>query len=122
MNIKNVSLKGWIENNVDEAFKYFEQASSYDSKFFDAQLGMAKCRELENRFSLALEIIYKLCMENPNTIEIILEKMRLQLTYQDWDQFNNIVLQALNLDSECLEALRYQILKFLCKDGYYDQV
>jgi hypothetical protein len=102
--------------------KCFEQASSQDSKFFDAQLGMAKCKELNARFTQALDIANKLSSEHPNTIEIIVEKMRLQLTYQDWNQFNNVAMQALSLDSECLEPLRYQVLKSLCKDGHYDQV
>lgn len=83
---------------------------------------MAKCKELGTRFGLALEIINKLAIENPNTIEIIIEKMRLQLTYQDWNQFNCVAIQALDLDNECLEALRYQILKLLCKDGQYGEV
>ena len=95
---------------------------SSKTEFFDAQLGMAKFKEKNNRFSQAYEIANKILANNPNMIELFVEKMKLQLMHQDWDHFYSVTLQALCVDNECLEAYRYQILKLLCKDGLYDRV
>ena len=83
-------------------------------------VGVAKCRELNNQFSQALDCVKRI--SNQNLVCIVVEKMKLQLTSQDWDLCNEVILSALSLDNECLEALRYQILKLLCKDGHYNDV
>jgi tetratricopeptide repeat protein 21B len=90
-----------------------------NQKYFDAMLGCSKCKELTNQFSQALDCVNRILVSNPNLVGIVVEKMKLQLCSQDWDQCNEVALRALSLDNECLEAFRYQILEFLCKDGRY---
>ena len=85
-------------------------------------LGVAKCHELNNQFSRALECVNGILISNQNLVCIVVEKMKMELTSQDWDLCNQVILSALSLDNECLEALRYQILKLLCKDGHYNDV
>ena len=96
--------------------------SSVNPKFFDAMLGAAKCKELTNQFSQALDCVNRILINNQNLVGIVVEKMKLQLCSQDWDQCNEVSLRALSLDNECLEAFRYQILEFLCRDGRYNDV
>jgi tetratricopeptide repeat protein 21B len=85
-------------------------------------LGASKCKELLNQFSQALDSVNRILVSNPNLVGIVIEKMKLQLCSQDWDQCNEVALRALSLDSECLEAFRYQILELLCRDGRYNDV
>lgn len=82
---------------------------------------MAKCREMLNSFSPALDIINRVLVTNPTYICAVIEKMKLQLSSQDWDQCLEVAQRALSIDSSCLEALRYQILELLCRDGRYKE-
>jgi hypothetical protein len=101
---------------------YFEKSLSVNKDFFDAMLGTAKCKELLNQFSQALECVNRILVKLPNLVGIVVEKMKLQLCSQDWDQCNEVSLRALSINSECLEAFRYQILELLCRDGRYQDV
>jgi hypothetical protein len=101
---------------------YFEKSLSVNKDFFDAMLGTAKCKELLNQFSQALECVNRILVKHPNLVGIVVEKMKLQLCSQDWDQCNEVSLRALSINSECLEAFRYQILELLCRDGRYQDV
>jgi hypothetical protein len=85
-------------------------------------LGAAKCKELTNQFSQALDCVNRILINNQKLVGIVVEKMKLQLCSQDWDQCNEVSLRALSLDVECLEAFRYQILELLCRDGRYNDV
>lgn len=85
-------------------------------------LGVSKCKELMNQFTEALNSVNKILVNHPNIVGVVVEKMKLQLCSQDWDQCNEVSLRALSLDNECLEAFRYQILELLCKDGRYNDV
>ncbi|CAF0765805.1 unnamed protein product [Brachionus calyciflorus] len=118
---ENLCVRGWIEILTDpkKALIYFEKSLSVNSKFFDAMLGTSKGKELLNQFSQALDCVNRILVNNPNLVGIVVEKMKLQLCSQDWDQCNEVSLRALSLDNECLEAFRYQILELLCRDGRY---
>jgi tetratricopeptide (TPR) repeat protein len=120
--IENLCLRGWIELTAEpkKALMYFEKSLSTNKEFFDAMLGMAKCKELINQFSQALECVNRILVKHPNLACIVVEKMKLQLCSQDWDQCNEVSLRALSIDSQCLEAFRYQILELLCRDGRYN--
>jgi hypothetical protein len=84
--------------------------------------GYSKSKELTNQFTQALEIVNRILISFPNLICAIIEKMKLQLCTQDWDQCNEVAQRALLIDGRSLEALRYQILELLCRDGRYEQV
>lgn len=91
-------------------------------KFTDAMFGISKCKELSNHFGQALDEVNRILIRQPNYICGVIEKMKLQLCSQDWDQCNEVSLRALSIDSQCLEAFRYQILELLCRDGRYTEV
>ena len=102
--------------------KFLFSLNSFNPDFIDATLGLAKCRELSNLFSQALDILSQQLLKTPSSIGIIIEKMKLQLTSLDWDLFNSGAAEAISINTECLEAKRYQILKLLCSDGQYNRV
>ena len=72
--------------------------------------------------SSALETINRFLVANPKYICAVIEKMKLQLISRDWDQCLEVAQRALTIDSICLEAIRYQILEILCRDGRYSEV
>ena len=122
LNFKNLCVRGWIELSSDpkKALIYFEKSLSVNRDYFDGMLGTAKCKELINQFSQALECVNRILVKQPNLSCVVVEKMKLQLCSQDWDQCNEVSLRALSIDSQCLEAFRYQILELLCRDGRYN--
>ena len=84
--------------------------------------GIAKCREALNGFTQALDIINRILVLNPNYLCAVIEKMKLLLSNQEWDQCLEVAQRALTIDDTCLEALRYQILELLCREGRYTEV
>jgi hypothetical protein len=83
--------------------------------------GIAKAKEAMNLFTPALDSINRLLVSNPNYICGIIEKMKLQLSTNDWDQCLEVAQRALSITS-CVEAIRYQILELLCREGRYSEV
>ena len=72
--------------------------------------------------STALDTINRFLVSNQKYLCAIIEKMKLQLISRDWDQCLEVAQRALSIDSSCLEAIRYQILELLCRDGRYTEV
>jgi hypothetical protein len=84
--------------------------------------GLAKCKETISAYTQALDTINRILVSNSSYKCAIVEKMKLQLCVQEWDQCLEVSQRALLLDSSCLEALRFQILELLCREGRYDEV
>ena len=84
--------------------------------------GNAKTKEALNMFTPALDSINRLLVSSPNLTCGVIEKMKLQLSTNDWDQCLEVAQRALSIDSNCVEAIRYQILEILCREGRYNEV
>jgi tetratricopeptide repeat protein 21B len=84
--------------------------------------GIAKTKEALNMFTPALDSINRLLVSNPNYTCGIIEKLKLQLSTNDWDQCLEVAHRALSVDPNCVEAIRYQILELLCREGRYNDV
>jgi tetratricopeptide repeat protein 21B len=84
--------------------------------------GIAKCRETMSAYTQALDTVNRILVSNSSYKCAIVEKMKLQLCIQEWDQCLEVAQRALSLDPSCLEALRFQILEILCREGRYEEV
>lgn len=84
--------------------------------------GIAKAKESTGGFIAALECVNRVLVSSPNYLCGVIEKMKLQLSTQDWDQCLEVAQRALSIDSMCTEAIRYQILELLCREGRYGDV
>ncbi|ESO93623.1 hypothetical protein LOTGIDRAFT_189817 [Lottia gigantea] len=119
-------LKGWIElmsgREAKKSIKYFEDAMSLDgSKDIDALFGKSKFMENRRNYSGALEIVNQIVVSFPNFTPALVEKMRLQLALQDWEQTIETAQRAIDQDFHCIEAIKYQALSYMCREGQFEK-
>ncbi|XP_078334494.1 tetratricopeptide repeat protein 21B-like isoform X3 [Crassostrea virginica] len=118
--------KGWIElesgREAKKAIKYFDDAIGMEgSRDINALLGKAKYLEMRHNFTGALEQINQLIVTYPGFMPALIEKMKLQLNLQDWDQAIETAQRALDGDLHCAEALKYQVIYLLSREGNYSE-
>lgn len=87
----------------------------------NALLGKAKYLESRHNFTGALEQINQLIVTYPGFLPALIEKMKLQLNLQDWDQAIETAQRALDTDLHCTEALKYQVIYLLSREGNYSE-
>ncbi|XP_038077972.1 tetratricopeptide repeat protein 21B-like isoform X2 [Patiria miniata] len=120
-------LRGWIDLTcgrdayVKKSGKYFEEALSGASKDVEALIGKARYFTLRHNYSGALDQINQAVVSYPGFMPALIEKMRLLMALQDWDQTVETAQRALSQQSSCLEAIRMEILHILCRDGKYEE-
>ncbi|XP_048728803.1 tetratricopeptide repeat protein 21B-like isoform X2 [Ostrea edulis] len=118
--------KGWIEllsgRETKKAIKFFDDAIGMEgSRDINALLGKAKYLEMRHNFTGALELINQLIVTYSGFMPALIEKMKLQLNLQDWDQAIETAQRALDSDLHCTEALKYQVIYLLSRDGNYSE-
>ncbi|TNN17383.1 Tetratricopeptide repeat protein, partial [Schistosoma japonicum] len=122
---KEVScLIGWIvlmdksENVQKTAAKYFDEFECIDEQMsIEFLMGRIKYLQVSKSFSSAINVINILVVKFPNYVPALIEKMRLQLVFQDWEQALYTANRCLSADSTCIEALKFQLLCSLCYEG-----
>ncbi|XP_052258735.1 tetratricopeptide repeat protein 21B-like isoform X2 [Dreissena polymorpha] len=120
-------LKGWIElmsgREVKKALKFFDDALAKQggSKNIDGLFGKSRNFEAKHNYSGALDAVNQVIVHFPNFLPALIEKMRLQLCLQDWESTVETSQRALGVDLHCLEAMRYQALHLLCREGNYPE-
>ncbi|XP_013391055.1 tetratricopeptide repeat protein 21B [Lingula anatina] len=116
-------LKGWIDllcgrdSYVKKAVKYFDDVLNQGNKEVDALFGKAKCFSLKNNFTGSLELMNQAIVSFPGYMPALIEKMKIQLALQDWEQTVETAHRALSQDNHSLEAHRYIVLHQLCREG-----
>ncbi|XP_020612885.1 tetratricopeptide repeat protein 21B-like [Orbicella faveolata] len=128
-NKEGLLLRAWIDitsgkdSHVKKSIKMFDEVlgGSEVVKNVDALFGKAKYLETKNNFSGALELINQAVVGYPDFIPALIEKMRLQLALQDWDQTLETAQRALNSNRNCIEAQRMIVMYTLCRDGKYSE-
>ncbi|XP_070546763.1 tetratricopeptide repeat protein 21B-like [Ptychodera flava] len=120
-------LRGWIDLTcgrdayTKKAQKYFDDALQISGKEVEALFGKARYFVIRHNYSGSLELINQAVVAYPGFMPALIEKMRLQLALQDWEQTMETSQRALAQDSHCAEAIRLQILHMLCREGSYDE-
>lgn len=128
-NKEGLLLRGWVDitsgkdSYAKKSIKMFDEALSGSEvvKNLDALLGKAKFLEAKNNFSGALELINQAVVGYPDFTPALIEKMRLQLALQDWDQTLETAHRALNSNRNCIEAQRMVVMYTLCREGKYSE-
>ncbi|XP_046549679.1 tetratricopeptide repeat protein 21B-like [Haliotis rubra] len=115
-------LRGWIEmsggRDLKKAIRYFEDAmEKHGNRDIDALFGKSRFLELRRNFSGALEVVNQVVVGFSGFLPALIEKMKLQLALQDWDQTIETAQRALGVDMHCIEAMRFTGLQWLCRDG-----
>ncbi|XP_003478712.1 tetratricopeptide repeat protein 21B [Cavia porcellus] len=115
-------LKAWLdiargnEPYAKKALKYFKEILQ-DEKDIFALLGKARCLEMLQNYSGALETVNQIIVNFPSFLPAFIKKMKLQLALQDWDQMVETAQRLLLQDNQNVEALRMLALYYLCREG-----
>ncbi|XP_072174244.1 tetratricopeptide repeat protein 21B-like [Diadema setosum] len=121
------TLRGWIDltsgrdNYLKKAGKFFEEVLSATPKAISALLGKARYMGMRHNYSGALELVNQAVVSYPGFMPALIEKMRLQLALQDWEQTVELAQRAIVQEPNCIEAIRLQVLQLLCKEGNYSE-
>nr|XP_006812059.1 PREDICTED: tetratricopeptide repeat protein 21B-like [Saccoglossus kowalevskii] len=108
----------YVDRMIWQGFYSFTMISN---KEVEGLFGKAKFYVLRHNYTGALELINQAVVAYPGFMPALIEKMRLQLALQDWEQTMETAQRALSQDTYCIEAVRLQILHLLCRDGSYDE-
>lgn len=124
--VEGLTVKGWLEmmsgREAKKSIRYFDEALKTGSKNIDTLFGKAKFYELRHNYSGALELINQVVVSFQGFLPAFVEKMKLQLALQDWDQTLESAQRAVETNMHCVEAMLYQVLSLLCKEGNYSEV
>ncbi|XP_023385479.1 tetratricopeptide repeat protein 21B isoform X3 [Pteropus alecto] len=115
-------LRAWLditrgkEPYTKKALRYFEEGLQNGNDIF-ALLGKAQCLEMRQNYSGALETVNQIIVNFPSFLPAFVQKMKLQLALQDWDQTIEIAQRLMLQDKQNVEALRMLALYYLCREG-----
>ncbi|XP_006201152.2 tetratricopeptide repeat protein 21B [Vicugna pacos] len=115
-------LRAWLditrgkEPYTKKALRYFEEGLQDGNDIF-ALLGKARCLEMRQNYSGALETVNQIIMNFPSFLPAFVEKMKLQLALQDWDQTVETAQRLIFQDNQNVEGLRMLALYYLCREG-----
>ncbi|XP_065838597.1 tetratricopeptide repeat protein 21B-like [Oscarella lobularis] len=125
--IEGLVLRGWIDltcnrdSYVKKSGKFFDEVLGSEETFLDALLGKAKYFETKFNYSGALECVNKAVVSYPGLVPALVEKMKLQLCLQEWEQSVETAQRILGFDSHCIDAVRMLILHMLCQEGRHNE-
>ncbi|XP_024435637.2 tetratricopeptide repeat protein 21B [Desmodus rotundus] len=115
-------LRAWLditkgkEPYTKKALRSFEEALQNGNDIF-ALLGKAQCLEMRQNYLGALETVNQIIVNFPSFLPAFVQKMKLQLALQDWDQMTEIAQRLMLQDKQNVEALRLLALYYLCREG-----
>ncbi|XP_047136983.1 tetratricopeptide repeat protein 21B isoform X1 [Hydra vulgaris] len=125
--VQGLILKGWIDMRsskdqyVKKSIKYFDEVLSGSVKEIDALLGKIEYLKIKNNFTEALELVNQLIVIYPDFYPGLVEKMKIQLALQDWEQVLETSERVFILDSQNIEALHLVILELVSQKSNYNE-
>ncbi|GFY70133.1 tetratricopeptide repeat protein 21B [Trichonephila inaurata madagascariensis] len=118
-------LMGWIDMLTNEGspskdvWKYFETS---DNSSPEAVFGRSKYYEKQENYAKALEFLNQAIVLFPKYPPTFIEKMKIHLTLEDWDQTLVAAQRALLLDGNNIEALRFKLMHLLTQGGKIEEI
>ncbi|KAM7105392.1 tetratricopeptide repeat protein 21B [Molossus nigricans] len=115
-------LRAWFDITrgkdpyTKKALRSFEEGLQNGNDIF-ALLGKAQCLEMRQNYLGALETVNQIIVNFPNFLPAFVQKMKLQLALQDWDQTIDTAQRLMLQDKQNVEALRMLALYYLCREG-----
>eukprot|EP00731_Ephydatia_muelleri_P012930 Em0007g240a len=125
---EGLTLQGWIDLTcnrdafVKKSVKYFDEvlAGTEQPKPLDAMLGKARYYLSRHNFSHALDLLNQAVASYPGCVPALLDKMKVQLALQDWEQTMETAQRCLLTTQDqggCVEATSLLVLELLAKEG-----
>ena len=90
-----------------------------EHKDLEALLGKAVCLERTQQFAPALELLNQVVVGYPWFLPALVEKARLLLALDDWEQAMETAQRILAQDAQNIEALRLTVLFLLARESRY---
>ncbi|GFV68416.1 tetratricopeptide repeat protein 21B [Trichonephila clavipes] len=118
-------LMGWIDMLTNEGspskdvWKYFETS---DNSSPEAVFGRSKYYERQENYAKALELLNQAIVLFPKYPPTFIEKMKIHLTLEDWEQTLVAAQRALLLDGNNIEALRFKLMHLLTQGGKIEEI
>ena len=119
-------LKGWMEVSLlrespnKNALQYFEAVLKTNNRNIEAIFGKAKFYSVMGQFDEAIELLNQLIVVYQNFSPPLVEKMKVQLCLQDWDQADETVNRILSTDPKHIDGLKFKALQIICRKGVYE--
>ena len=121
-------LKGWMEvallresKSNRNALQYFEAVLKTNNRNIEAIFGKAKYYELCGHFDEAIELLNQLIVVYNNFPPPLVEKMKVQLCLQDWEQADETANRILSTDPRNIEGLKFKVLQTICRKGVMEE-
>ncbi|XP_027210397.1 tetratricopeptide repeat protein 21B-like isoform X1 [Penaeus vannamei] len=125
--LAGLTLKGWVElfagreSKIKNTLQLFEAVLQRSPKNIDALFGKAKYYENRSSYKESMETLNVLVVAYPDFTGPLVEKMKVYLSEQEWDQSMDAATRVLSVDSHNIEALKHKTLYALCRQGNYDE-
>ena len=120
-------LKGWMEVSLlrespnKNALQYFEAVLKTNNRNIEAIFGKAKYYSVCGQFDEAIELLNQLIVVYQSFSPPLVEKMKVQLSLQDWDQADETVNRILSSDPKHIDGLKFKVLQTICRKGVYEE-
>ncbi|XP_068223465.1 tetratricopeptide repeat protein 21B-like [Palaemon carinicauda] len=116
-------LKGWVElmagkdSKNKNTLQYFDAILQKTPRHMDALFGKAKHYENRGSYAEAMETLNLLVVAYPGFAAPLIEKMKVYLAEQNWDQCLDAANRVLQVEPHNIEAMKYRNLYTLCRQG-----
>ncbi|XP_022660212.1 tetratricopeptide repeat protein 21B-like isoform X2 [Varroa destructor] len=110
-------LKGWLElqrQAKTNVVQYFESSGTANP---EAIFGKIEALKRQGDLHKALDVVNQSVVSFPGNLPSILEKIKVHMAMGDWDQVVDTANRALSMDTNCIQAQRYQVVHLLSKQN-----
>ncbi|CAL4164059.1 unnamed protein product, partial [Meganyctiphanes norvegica] len=121
------ALKGWIElqagrdSKNKNTLQFFDAVLEESPKHMDSLFGKAKHYESQGKYSESMDTLNLLVVSLPGFTPPLVEKIKVHLAEQDWDQCLDAANRVLTIERHNIEAQKYRTLYVLCRQGNYEE-
>ena len=108
------------ESQSKNALQYFEAALKTNNRNIEAIFGKAKYYTVCGQYEEAIELLNQLIVVYQNFAPPLVEKMKVQLSLQDWDQAEETANRILSSEPRNIDGLKFKVLQTICRKGVYE--
>ncbi len=92
-----------------------------NSRQIEALFGKAKYYEMCGQFDEANRVLSTLVVVYPKFAPPLVEKMKVELALQDWEQAEDTAGRVMAVEPRNIEAMRFKVLQLMCRNGQYEE-
>ena len=93
-----------------------------NKKSLEALLGKVKLFEKVKKYDNALQILSEACVCFPHFAPAMIEKAKLHIANNEWDQASDAIQQVMQIDRTNIEGLRIYVFYLMARDGDWELV